>query len=84
MTREKIKESLRKLLAQQSNLTTPVATDVGEATAFAEVGLDSLTMLDVVYEVEAKFGIEINERELVIIRTIGHLLDLIEEKLATR
>jgi acyl carrier protein len=84
MTRDDIKDTLREILAEQTHGSEAATAGVAETTALAELGLDSLAMLEVVYDVEEKFHVEVQDSELVDTKTIGHLLDLIEKKTAAR
>jgi acyl carrier protein len=56
-----------------------------DATIFDELGLDSLDMVDLVIEMQSKFGFKIgrmdDEEKLRAIRTIKDLCLLIEEKI---
>jgi acyl carrier protein len=53
-----------------------------EAQVIAELGLDSLSTLEMVGMIERELGIYMPTDELTEIRTIGELTDLIEHKLA--
>ena len=53
-----------------------------EAQVIAELGLDSLSTLEMVGMIERELGIFMPTDELTEIRTIGQLTDLIEHKLA--
>ncbi|MBO5374422.1 MAG: acyl carrier protein [Clostridia bacterium] len=55
-------------------------SDVNEETNFLDIGMDSLTLLKIVIDVENTFGIYIENDEIVEIRTILDILRLIEEK----
>lgn len=79
MSRTAILEKLRALMAQ----TGPVKVDwqkVGEADAIAALGIDSLAMLDLLYDIQQEFGIELDPRDLVKVSTVGQLADFIEER----
>jgi acyl carrier protein len=52
-----------------------------EAQVIAELGLDSLSTLEMVGMIERELGIYMPTDELTEIRTIGQLTDLIEHKL---
>ena len=53
-----------------------------EAQVIAELGLDSLSTLEMVGMIERELGIYMPTDELSEIRTIGQLTDLIEHKLS--
>lgn len=56
-----------------------------EATLFEELELDSLDMVDLAVEMQAKFGFKIeraiDEEKLRAIRTVTDLCEMIEEKI---
>ena len=79
MTRADIIGKLRALI-QNTKIQSAKVLEATEATAFADLGFDSLAMLDLVWEVEDAFGIQIDDSELVELKTVGQLLDLIEKK----
>lgn len=49
-------------------------------TNFKELGLDSLDLVDMVFELEEEVGITFEDDELVSIKTVKDLLDLIDAK----
>jgi acyl carrier protein len=55
-----------------------------EAQVIAELGMDSLSTLEMVGMIERELGIYLPTDELTDIHTIGQLADLIERKLAAR
>ena len=59
----------------------PIDSGVGESTEVAELGIDSLAMLDLIYDVQQEFGIEFDPQELVRVRTVGQLAAFIEERM---
>jgi acyl carrier protein len=55
-----------------------------EALVIAELGMDSLSTLEMVGMIERELGIYLPTDELTDIHTVGQLTDLIEQKLAAR
>jgi len=55
-----------------------------ETQVIAEIGLDSLSTLEMVGMMERDLGIFLPTDELADIRTVGELTDLIEQKLAAK
>jgi len=53
---------------------------VDESDVIAEIGMDSLGMLELVGEMEKELGVQIPDDQLVGIQTIGQLLDLVEKR----
>ena len=51
---------------------------VGE-TPIESLGFDSLTILDVLYDVEEEFGIALDPKQVVKTRTVGEIIALLEQ-----
>ena len=47
---------------------------------FKELGIDSLDLVDLVFELEEEIGVEFQDDELLKITTVQDLLDLIDTK----
>lgn len=45
------------------------------------LGLDSLDLVELIMDIEEKFGIEFNNEELMSFKTIGDVFEAIEKKL---
>jgi len=45
--------------------------NVNESTTIESLGFDSLSFLDVLYEVEMEFGIKLEAKEVLGVRTVG-------------
>ena len=52
-----------------------------ESSVIAEMGVDSLAMLEVVGELEREFDVQVPDDELVGIDTVGQLLDLVQKRI---
>jgi acyl carrier protein len=79
MTREEIVGRLREAMKESS--TAEVEWDtVSESTDIGSLGFDSLSILDLIYEVQQKFGIQFDAEKLVDIRTVGQLVDFLQNK----
>ena len=57
------------------------AAQVTREASFADLDADSLDVVQLVMELEDKFGIEIPEEELKDVATVGQALDLVQAKL---
>ena len=80
MTRKDILEQLRSTMQDAS--PEPVDWDsITEETTIGELGFDSLSILDLIYDVQQAFGIDFEAEELVNINTVGELADFLEEEL---
>lgn len=49
-------------------------------TSFKDLGVDSLDLVDLVFEMEEELGITFEDDELLQIKTVKNLLDLIDTK----
>ena len=82
MTHEEILKRLREVMKS----TTREAVDwdsVTEATAVGALGFDSLSILDLMYDIQQAFGIEFDAVELVHLKTVGDLVSFLEARTAT-
>ncbi|TFH18312.1 MAG: acyl carrier protein [Lentisphaerales bacterium] len=70
--RQVMKESVRKELDWQN---------VTENSRIAELGFDSLSILDLVYDVQQAFAIDFDAEELVGVRTVDDLVSFLEARL---
>ena len=53
---------------------------VGAATTFEELGIDSLSILDLLYDVDQEFGIHLEGSDVVDLRTLGEFVDLLNQR----
>lgn len=56
---------------------------VTEDDAIADLGMDSLSMLELVGEMEREYDIRIAEEELTGVRTVRQLLELVASRIGT-
>ena len=81
MTHEDIVKRLREIM--QSATREAVDWDsVTEATAIGALGFDSLSILDLMYDVQQALGIEFDAVELVHLKTVGDLVSFLEARVA--
>lgn len=73
MTKEQITTELRELLRKQKQLKVDVDA-IGTETRFDQIGFDSLSILDFMYEVESRFGIFPEMAELVKMQKVDDLV----------
>jgi acyl carrier protein len=73
-----------KLLTMFRNMATEIAekdfSHVAEESVIAELGIDSLGMLELVGAMERDLGVQVPDDELVGIQTVKQLLDLVEKR----
>ena len=80
MIRDEILAKLRSTMEESA--PAPMDLDaIGEETTIGELGFDSLSILDLIYDVQEAFGIEFEAQELVNVNTVGELADFLEEEL---
>jgi acyl carrier protein len=70
-------EKIRKILKEKLD-TDP--KDVLPQKALTELGLDSLDMYEMIYEIETEFGVKIPDSEIANLTTVGDLINFIESK----
>jgi acyl carrier protein len=79
MTREEIVAKLREAMRESS--TQEVDWDsVTESSTIESLGFDSLSILDLIYEVQQKFSTEFEAEQMVDIRTVGDLVDFLGQR----
>ena len=82
MTQKTTIERLRALMARSSEARPDVDwSQVTEQSTIASLGIDSLAMLDLLYDVQQEFHVEFDLRELGQVVTVGQLATFIEERL---
>ena len=81
MDRQEITEKLKGMLAIV-NEDLAQRDDVTEQTDLRDgLGMDSLQVVELLFEVEEQLGVKIEDEEAKALRAISDLLDLIEVKL---
>ncbi len=77
MAKEEIFEKLKELVVDQLGVDDDEVTM--EATMQGDLGADSLDLVDLVMSIEEEFGVKVSDEELEHIKTIGDIVDYIEE-----
>ncbi len=80
MQREKIMQTLRNIV-EQSTVEPIDIENITEDTTIGELGFDSLSVLDLIYDVQQSFGLDFEVQELVAINAVGELIDFLEEEM---
>lgn len=80
MTRTEIFEKLRALMKSTSQVKANWDA-VTEADTIAALGFDSLSVLDLIYEIQQSFQVELEPKEIVKVRTVGDLITLLEKNI---
>ena len=52
---------------------------VAPETTIESLGFDSLTILDVLYDVEEEFGVALEPKQVVKTRTVGEIIGLLQQ-----
>lgn len=81
MNRSEIISALKELLRAQKQVKVDI-DGLGEATELSEVGFDSISILDFMYDVENRFNVRTEIAELIRMERIKDLIDHLEQKLA--
>lgn len=72
-------ELIEKFRAMASEIAEQDLSKVGEDDVIADLGMDSLSMLELVGSLEREYDIRIPEEELVSVETVRQLIDLVEQ-----
>lgn len=80
MTRQEIGEKLRQVMKESVRKELDWQT-VTETSQIAELGFDSLSILDLVYDVQQAFSMDFDAEELTGVRTVGDLVSFLEARL---
>jgi acyl carrier protein len=81
MQRPEIVARLKALLREQKQVKIDVDT-IGEETRLTQVGFDSISILDFIYDVESRFDVRTEIADLVRMEKVKDLIDHLERKLA--
>ena len=81
MKRPEIISALKELLRAQKQVKVNVDT-LAEDTHFNQVGFDSISILDFMYEVESRFNVRTEIADLARMERVKDLIDHLERKLA--
>ena len=74
MVFEKIKEMIEEMSGENTKISP-------EMRLMADIGFDSLDIVDLIFDLENEFEIEIEDEELEKIRTVADLVNIIEKKI---
>lgn len=76
-----MEEKLREIVARVLELSEEQAEDLDRGTDLMELGLDSMTCVEVVVNLEDEFGITVEEEDLLVenMSTIARLEELVEK-----
>ena len=72
-------EKIREVVAGYMGMRV---SDINDEQSFLDISMDSLTLLKIIIELEQVFNIRIENDEIVEIRTILDILNLMEKKIS--
>ena len=78
MAHEEIFDKLKELVVDQLGVEEDEVTM--EATMQDDLGADSLDLVDLVMSVEEEFGVKVADEDLENIKTVGDIVNYIEER----
>lgn len=81
MKRLEIISALKELLRTQKQVKVDIDV-LGEETLLSQVGFDSISILDFMYDVESRFNVRTDIAELVRMERVKDLIDHLERRLA--
>lgn len=81
MNREQIISELKALLGTQQKLKVDINA-INDSTRLDQMGFDSISILDFMYEVESKFNTRIEVADLVRMEVVRDLIDHLHGKAA--
>ena len=80
MERQEIFERIRNVVAESSASEVDL-DNVTEDTTIAELGFDSLAVLDLLFDLEQEFGIQITAEQIQQIATVAELVTFLKTRL---
>lgn len=80
MTREEIVDKLCDMMKETCETDIDLES-VSDETTIETLGFDSLSILDLIYDVQQCFDVEFEAEELVNVKTVGELASFLQTKL---
>jgi acyl carrier protein len=81
MEKEAIIAQLRHIMKQSSREKVDWDSVTAEST-IESIGFDSLSILDLVYDIQQSFHVEFEAESLAGVKTVGQLADFLKSKMA--
>jgi acyl carrier protein len=79
VTDQEILEKLREIMKSSSQADV-VWDEVNTETAIDSLGLDSLSILDLTYDIQQEFTIEFEAEEMVKVSTVSDMIEFLKSK----
>ena len=83
MTRQELVEKLR-VLMQKSSPRKVDWNSMTEQTDIVSLGFDSLSVLDLIYDVQRGFELEFDAEQITEVKTVGYLVTFLDRKLKSK
>ncbi len=80
MTREEIHEKLGAIFTQASSSEIDWVS-VTDDTTIESLGFDSLTILDLLFDMEDSLGVQVEASEILEVKTVGQMVDFLHKRL---
>jgi acyl carrier protein len=77
--RQQIIAGLKELLEQHKQLKVPFDR-IGEDSRLSQIGFDSITILDFLYDIETRFRVQIEMIDLIRMDSVKDLIDYLETR----
>jgi acyl carrier protein len=77
--RQQIIAGLKELLEQHKQLKVPFDR-LAEDSRLRQIGFDSITILDFLYDIETRFGVQIEMTDLIRMERVSDLIDYLEAR----
>lgn len=81
MTRDEILKQLKHAMKQSSKEVFNWDS-LTEDTKIADIGFDSLSILDLIYDVQQVFSLDFEAEELTGVKTVGQLVSFLEKRIS--
>jgi acyl carrier protein len=81
MTRAEILERLHSVM-EESSVDEVDWADVDESTSIESFGFDSLSVLDLIFDLEQEYGVQIQPEEMPAIKQVGDLVTFLVERIS--
>lgn len=79
MAHENLKQEMREIICEITELD-----ELADDAEFKELGVDSMTAIEIVSALERKYGIQVPEAELIQLTTLNKSFALVQKKLAEK
>ncbi len=82
MTRQETLLKLRHSMKKSSQDKVELDWDtIGEDSTIESLGFDSLTILDLIYDIQQDFGVQFEAQEMIGVKTVGELVTFLQKKM---